>query len=243
MCTVTVIPHGDALVITMNRDESRHRAEDAPLVTQISSAHYGWFPIDRMGRGTWFGINNFGVVAVLLNRYQESNKLAHCSRGDLVPAALKLQSLNNIEAESLPIDWQAYAPCDLLLLQGKRVVRFSWSGDHCHRTEGAYDSPFILTSSSVDIAEASAWRHQSFSKFIAEQLDADANAALRFHLTECASNPSLGVFMQRAQRHTKSITQVHLSQQFIKARYFSEGIIEKNNFSVDWDLIWPIVQR
>lgn len=243
MCTVTVIPYGDTLIITMNRDEAKCRAESAPLITQLSNEHFGWFPIDNTSRGTWCGVNNFGVVAMLLNRYQESNLLARRSRGNLVPTALRLQNLSDIRTDALAINWQAYAPCDLLLAQGKQWVRFSWSGDHCHQTEGSFDQPFILTSSSVDIADATDWRYKSFSMFIGEKLDADANTALNFHLTTCPGNPSLGIFMQREQRHTKSITQIQLSHKSIKARYFSESAIEKNNFSSDWDLTWPIVRH
>lgn len=129
---------------------------------------------------------------MLLNRYQETNTLACRSRGELVTAALTLQSLHQVDVQLPSIDWHTNEPFDLVLLQGRQRMHYCWNDQQCQRIEETLNRPFILTSSSANIEEATQWQYACFSRFITEQPRRDANTALAFHLTIFPEIPLLG---------------------------------------------------
>lgn len=239
MCTVTVIPLARQLIITMNRDEARSRTEGSPLEVSISEDHNCWYPIDSESGGTWAGINSFGIVAVLLNRYQEDNPLASHSRGEIIPIVLATKNLKDLELLAKQLDWFKYKPCDLLVLNQHRWISISWDGLRFKLLSDEYEAPFMRTSSSKDLDKTSQWRLDEFYRFLDSQ-PSGPNTALDFHLSPCTHNQSLGVYMQRPERHTKSITQVHLSRDKILARYFSQDALTSGPDTNHWDVLWPI---
>lgn len=242
MCTVTVLPSARQLIITMNRDEARSRSEGSPLGVSISENHNCWYPIDSESGGTWAGINSFGIVAVLLNRYQEDNPLASHSRGEIIPVALTAKNLEDLELLAEQLDWFKYKPCDLLVLNWHRWISISWDGLRFKLLSGEYETPFMRTSSSKDLDKTSQWRLDEFSRFLdSEQYG--PNPALEFHLSPCTHNQSLGVYMQRTERHTKSITQIQLSKGQVQARYFPQDALISGPNTNQWDITWSTLHH
>jgi hypothetical protein len=96
MCTVIVLRRPDhdwPLIVAANRDEMTGRPSAPP------ARHWPARPevvggLDRMAGGTWFGLNDFGVVAGVLNRRDSLGpKLGYRSRGEL-----PLEALDHAEA-------------------------------------------------------------------------------------------------------------------------------------------------
>jgi hypothetical protein len=89
VCTVVVSVRPDQVLMAANRDERLDRPWDPPAA---------WWPDrpgvvggrDRMGGGTWMGINRHGVVATVLNRPGTLGPaIGKRSRGDLPLMALE----------------------------------------------------------------------------------------------------------------------------------------------------------
>ncbi len=79
------------LLIATNRDEFYNREFDSP------GAHWKDYPSiyagkDKLGGGSWLGINKFGICVAILNRNTKIQDKNFDSRGNLVINALKFKS-------------------------------------------------------------------------------------------------------------------------------------------------------
>jgi uncharacterized protein with NRDE domain len=87
MCTLTLLRASDRCLITMNRDDLIARPESPPKLDGAHGAHM-IAPLDLKAGGTWIGLNRHGLVACLLNRYDQAAPSDGLSRGVIVPEAL-----------------------------------------------------------------------------------------------------------------------------------------------------------
>jgi len=110
MCTVVVLYRPDhpwPLLIAANRDEMENRPWQGPA-RHWPDRDFVVAGIDEMAGGTWFGINDDGVVAAVLNRMGTLGpKDGYRSRGELPLEALDhsnaqdaAKALSNLEATS-----------------------------------------------------------------------------------------------------------------------------------------------
>lgn len=139
VCTLVVLRRPEdpwPLIVAGNRDERRDRPWLPP------ARHWGDRPevvagFDQVGGGSWFGINNHGVVAVIMDREGTLGPLAgKRSRGELV-----LEALDHAEAKASAralkdIDTNAYRAFNLFV--GDPVSGF-WL-----RHRGEYGAPGIV---------------------------------------------------------------------------------------------------
>jgi uncharacterized protein with NRDE domain len=92
VCTVLLLLRPDAawpLLIGTNRDERRDRAFEPPA-RHWPDAPGVVGPRDVLGGGSWFGVNDDGVVATLVNGMQRLGPLpGKASRGELVLRTLR----------------------------------------------------------------------------------------------------------------------------------------------------------
>lgn len=223
----------------MNRDENRSRLEGQPKIMGSSEPVF-WHPVDSVSKGTWCGINRHGLVACLLNRYQDKVESSTLSRGQLVPSVVKLNDLAAVIEHFKNFDWTPFQPCDLVVLKNKMLLIYEWTGKNISLKKSTLLNPIMLTSSSVDIAKATQWRQQCLKTFTLDSSKSNASSILNLHVTQCNQNPSLGILMDRGQRHTKSITQMSTSEHAVKARYLTSNHAQKNIAQETWDITWPI---
>ncbi|MDF1582374.1 MAG: NRDE family protein [Methyloprofundus sp.] len=207
----------------MNRDELIEREEGAPKQHDLSDDVHGWYPVDAVSGGTWFGVNNYGLVLALLNRYQENNPQAHVSRGKIIPQLLIHKNAQSCLMALDSTSLQYFMPFTLLLIQGNRLVRVVWNGSQMSQYVGSFFKPFMITSSSIEIDAVTVWRNQVFNKFLNTTPSLSARLMMDFHLSSSQENVSYSVNMQREGRHTKSITQVDVGVERICANYYSRG--------------------
>ena len=96
MCTVTIVPVGNGFLLGCNRDEQRDRAPALPPAVHGLSDRTANVVVDPAGRGTWVGVNDTSLAAVLLNRRADStaplDKSRRRSRGLIIPFLLECAS-------------------------------------------------------------------------------------------------------------------------------------------------------
>ncbi len=221
MCTVSIVPGSEGLVVSMNRDERRGRAEAPPLLLQgAENKLLGWYARDSSSGGSWFGVNQAGLLALLINRYQLAAPASPSqSRGVLVPRALQYGDAGAALRALAATRWPDFDGFELLLIQGAEGHRLCWDAANLQQESFSIDHPQLLLSSGVDYEAVRIWRQQAFSDFLARNPSPDVDSLLKLHTRRCPENPSLGILMEREHSHTKSICQAVLHDAQIRVRY------------------------
>lgn len=234
MCTLTVIQHQGARVITMNRDERRGRTE----LNRLRQSNGACYPVDIPSDGTWVGANQDGLVLALLNRYQDAEHYAlpsraPQSRGIIIPRLLRLSDQEAVVAELNRWDLHAYSPFDLVISGSDQLLQWVWDGRASYLEQPEPDA-FLRSSSSEHVHRALEFRHQRFEQFVSgieaqgiacEQL---ADRVLNeFHLGTQGADPEIDAFMARAKTHTKSITQMVAEEGAVSMRYWPEPCLRR----------------
>src|SRR6202000_3341333 len=118
MCTVVVLirpAHAWPLVLAANRDELLDRAWDPPAAHWPDRAGV-IAGRDRLGGGTWMGLNRHGVVAAVLNRAGSLGAAAgKRSRGELPLLALAHPTAGDAAAAIAALDSGAWRSFNLVL--------------------------------------------------------------------------------------------------------------------------------
>jgi uncharacterized protein with NRDE domain len=156
MCTVLVLLRpGDAwpLLVGANRDERLGRAFDAP------GRHWPDAPgivagRDVAGGGSWFGVNDDGVVATIVNGLDRLGPLAgKTSRGDIVLRALREHSAARAARTVAELDPHRYRGFTLLVAD--RTAAFAVTNDErTLRTASLAPGHHMLTPEGCDVAGA-----------------------------------------------------------------------------------------
>jgi len=234
MCTLSIIQHRGARVITMNRDERRGR----PELNRLRQSKRLCYPVDIPSDGTWVGANREGLVLALLNRYQDAEEYAAPSRaprsrGEIIPRLLELETQEALVAELQGWDCSAYSPFDLVISGPERLTQWVWDGRASYPQE-PQQSAFLRSSSSEHAHRALSFRQQRFDQFVARMQAEDtscdqlADRVLNdFHLGSRDADPEIDAFMARAQTHTKSITQLLADQSLVAIRYWPEPCLRR----------------
>jgi len=115
MCTLSAFQQDGDIIITMNRDEIRTRAEAKYLTQNNSEKITTIYPVDTQAGGSWFGFNEKGLVLALLNRYQNDALDNAMSRGEIIPKMLKTGSIDQGLKYLEMMEVRQYSPFDLML--------------------------------------------------------------------------------------------------------------------------------
>lgn len=227
MCTVSVVPLDDGFRIACNRDERRTRATAVPPQRHRVPGGASVWPVDPESGGTWIGVNDAGLAAVVLNRSPASHSLrrptddpapSRPSRGTIVPALLREERLTDAleSVRRLPIP--ELDPFTLLLLQGGGVAIVSAIAGRLFSNVAGLTRPLLLTSSSLGDHLVIAPRRTLFARLLARFTDPlRAQAALHRH--RWSRRPEISVVMSRADAATVSRTVVDVTPGRIRMRY------------------------
>lgn len=218
MCTLTIIRVGDALTLTMNRDDAPARAEASPRVWDDGACRFA-APIDLEAGGTWIGVNAAGVAACLLNRYDDAPKGVR-SRGDVVPAALNTSKLDSASAAVEALALRGYSPFTCLIVSLDGAACIDWTGAQCRKREFHHPTPWMMTSSSWRFEAVSAWRQALFEDILVRSQPSHA-ALSDFHCAIRDGEEAWAPMMRREDAHTKSVTQIILRPQDAELRYWT----------------------
>lgn len=169
MCTVVLRWDDSGVLAVMNRDERRDRAPEAPPRDFPGPPRWAAPGDDERG-GTWIGVNEFGVLALLLNGYVEGDfdligRPGIPSRGGIVPRVLANDAPSAAAFAETTLDPSAYPSFTLIVAssRGGREYRWRLDGSWTHR-----DLPRgwnLVTSSAWRTDEVCAWRSERFAEW------------------------------------------------------------------------------
>lgn len=230
MCTLTIYSGKKRCVVTMNRDELRTRKETGLLYSRTKTNARLHYPVDVASGGTWFGVNNKGVILCLLNRYQSPQQAKAASRGDIIPRALEQGGFDAVAEWLKCLSFVAYNPLDLFLVSKKNFLHFSWDGKSGKWEKPEFRHWYLFASSALMTDEVLAFRKdffQAWSQEMGKKLT-DADEILRgFHLIQIDGMESHSPLMEREKSHTKSIIQADLEGKTLKLKYIPE-VLQKS---------------
>ena len=221
MCTLSLFQNNSELIITMNRDESRLRHE-AGIKEHAFNGIHTLFPVDGLAGGTWFGINDTGVVMALLNRYQDPQKQGAPTRGQIIPMALVEGNYKQVIQHLNNIDFRDFNPFDLFLFSLENNHHFSWNGQ-VMTTNKHTENALQFSSSGLNTDVVLATRQARFKQQIPLHKTWQAATILtQLHLHQDPQDTSQSVLMDRPHTHTKSICQVRLNSRQSQFTYYPE---------------------
>ncbi|MEO1013032.1 MAG: NRDE family protein [Bacteroidota bacterium] len=181
MCTVTFIPSEAGTIITSNRDEHISRKATLRFQEDTKNGTKVMYPKDRTAGGTWFAVNEFGTVVVLLNGAFQNHKCTppyRKSRGLLVLEIISAESPIDLVRE---MDLGKIEPFTLIIYGDSRLWEFRWDYGRKHLKQLNRAQSYIWSSWTLYDEKAQATRNQYFKDLIAKKEDLDGQEILDFH--------------------------------------------------------------
>ena len=153
MCTLVILrrpEHDWPVVIGANRDEmidrralppGRHWPDRAEIVAGI----------DLLGGGSWLGVNDWGVVAAVLNRHGSLGPAAGLrSRGELVLEALDHADAVDAAAALSDLDPAAYRSFNLIVADNRDAFWLRHTGAGRIEARPVADGLSVIASGDID---------------------------------------------------------------------------------------------
>lgn len=232
MCTLTVIstgPPGNRRVrIQCNRDESRLRPGARPPEQRTYGNRRALMPVDPLSEGTWIGVSDAGVAAVLMNVYiaqaeKEIEILPRSrplvSRGTIIPHVLAASDLADAIDRFRKLNVRDFEPFRLLLADRTHWLEIVWAAEQL-----AIDplrplaEPLFFTSSGLGDDIVAKPRRQLFDEMFSAGGDLSA-AQDAFHRHVWPGREFASVWMTRPEARTQSITWCELTPREVTMRY------------------------
>lgn len=230
MCTVSFISINNKFIITSNRDEHSSRPiAFIPKEERINNCKV-IYPKDPKAGGTWFAINEHGVVAVLLNgAFQKhiSTNAYTISRG-LV--------LLNIITNATPafyfhrMDLKSIEPFTLILFENFTLIELRWDGSVKHRKELNCETNYIWSSTTLYSKEVIEHRENLFADFILKTSFIDEAKIIEFHSNNHEDFNNGFIINRNDQIKTFSITQAVIGRGEIILNH--HDLLNKENYSL-----------
>lgn len=234
MCTVTIIPFGDGFIVTSNRDENPIRAGHRMPVFERLNNTLLLYPQDSQSGGTWFVVNEYGAVGVVLNGAFESHQRLNEYR--LSRGIILLQVLSHTHPETAlhGINLEYIEPFTLVLLIEQRLVLFKWDGYDKYFLSLDPKQPHIFSSVTLYDASVRDKRERFFLDFLAQKETIDQDNMLQFHSMDMGDTWN-GFVMQRSTTlRTLSTTQVLISER--SAKMIHHDLLHNQSFSASIDI-------
>ncbi len=197
----------------MNRDERRLRLE-GPLFC----AETHCYPTDAHAGGTWCGINCYGLIFCLLNRYDAplSSEATMISRGDIIPQALQCTTADEVSEFISSLDLARYNGFRLQVFSNTVCRQYDWDRTQQSTTEHEDPNQVFSSSSSLRSLSIPNEREQRYRAYRQQQnaagIDTQTIGTIpSLHLHDPTVPPSDALFMVRRDTHTKSICQMAFS--------------------------------
>jgi hypothetical protein len=210
MCTVSIVPTINGLILTSSRDEQKARPTLAPQYHLWGSRRL-WYPKDMQSGGTWLAFEEeTGRIACLLNGAFDAHVRASSyrkSRGQIL-----LESFNYGDSTALLncLDLDGIEPFTLLLVDSlvSTLWELRWDGHYKHFKELDLNEPKIWSSATLYSVTESMERERWFREWL---LTNPAERILEFHQGSYGSDPKVDIRMVRSGGlQTVSISQIRI---------------------------------
>jgi Transport and Golgi organisation 2 len=223
MCTVSIVPFDDGFRVVCNRDERRRRAAATPPTAHSVDRRVAIFPVDPEGGGTWAGVNDAGVAAILLNRTSRHalavRRTPVRSRGWIVPRLLACDSVPaalDLAARIDPTEFNAFR---VVIAQRMAGAVLTSDGDALSLETVHLLQPLMWTSSSLGDELVEPPRRRLFDRLVTTRPEAWLRAQSRFHEHSWPRHPRVSVMMERADTRTVSRTSIDVTASKIELGY------------------------
>jgi uncharacterized protein with NRDE domain len=210
MCTVTIVPYDDGFRLVCNRDERRDRTAATPPNVRRLEHRTAVFPLDPVSGGTWVGVNDAGLAAVLLNRTIDSMTTTSnrplSSRGLIIPTLLDCCSVPEVLEIAARLDPAHFDLFRLVVVQRMVAGMLTSDGLTLSAETVGVSRPLMVTSSSLGDAVVEAPRRRLFERLVLKNEGAWLAAQARFHAHQWRSRADISVRMERQAARTVSRT-------------------------------------
>jgi hypothetical protein len=185
-------------------------------------------PVDPVSAGTWIGVSDAGLAAVLMNVYIAQAEAVveilprqqpAVSRGTIIPHVLAADGLADAIARFEQLAPHNFEPFRLILVGRSHWVEIVWAAEQLAiGSPKRLDAPLFFTSSGLGDEIVANPRRELF----AEMLDSSADlpsAQDAFHRHVWPGREFASVWMTRAEARTQSITWCELDARESSMRY------------------------
>ncbi len=236
MCTVSFVNANGKIIITSNRDEKVIRPNAIEPKNYLVNNKKIIFPKDNKAGGTWFAIDEYSNILVLLNGAEEKHIVTgnyRKSRGLIV--------LELISSKSPIVAWEEInldniEPFTLVLFENRQLYQLRWNGETKSVLELNPEQNHIWSSSTLYPAAIREKRAAWFTTFLDTKPEVDADELFSFHRYTEEKNEENGLVINRGETmKTLSITQAVIDQN--KVALFHYDLINKHDFSNSFIII------
>lgn len=218
MCTVSFIYSGGKRFITSNRDEHVSRPLAFRPQEEIIGNTKVLFPKDPKAGGTWFALNEFGSVAVLLNggfvNHVPSGNYAR-SRGlvllDVISSEHPYALLQNMELQTIE-------PFTLILFNGN-LLEFRWDGHQKYYRPLDATKNHIWSSATLYTDEVIEHRRELFQKFTDGKTQIVGSSVVDFHSNNHDDFENGFIIDRDSGLKTFSVTQAILDDEDVRMHH------------------------
>jgi uncharacterized protein with NRDE domain len=198
MCTVVFIPENDKFYFASLRDESPLRSKALIPEINISNEVHYLSPKDSKEGGTWVGVNNLGIVIILLNgglRKHKRKDYYRKSRGLIV---------NELLSSDMPlVDWsllrlEDIEPFTLVVFDKNNLFQLVWDGTQRIKTQLNTFISHIWSSSTLYDADAKVNRESHFRNWINGEPAISMNSLFSFF--KSVKDPENGFIINRKEQ-------------------------------------------
>ncbi len=230
MCTVSFVPSNNKIIITSNRDEHVLRKDTIEPKSYLVNTKTVIFPKDNKAGGTWYVVDEFSNIIVLLNGAKEKHHHRDNYRKSRGLIVLDLISGNSPLQEWKKIDLENIEPFTVVLYENQKLFQLQWNEIEKATEELDPNQSHIWSSSTLYPEEIRKNRKQWFETFLDTKPIVDEDEMLNFHRYTESSNQENGLVINRNDfLKTLSITQTIIEDNKVEIRY--TDLISEKDFS------------
>jgi uncharacterized protein with NRDE domain len=231
MCTVSFVYANDSFILTSNRDENVTRPsaiEPRMYQTETKKIIY---PKDAKAGGTWFVVDEFGNVIILLNGGKTKHIVKEkyrLSRGLIV---LELMFSNAIFSTWKTIDLTDIEPFTLVVLENKQLVQLQWNGEEKCTDNLHINQTYIWSSSTLYTTKIQQKREEWFYQYLKQNEEISAEKMKIFHKNTEPKDAKNGLIINRDNLYkTLSVTQTVISENSVFVNH--SDLIQNKEYSI-----------
>ena len=227
MCTVSFVNCNHKIIITSNRDEKTIRPDAIEPKKYLINNKNVVFPKDSKAGGTWYAIDEYSNILVLLNGAEEKHLVKESYRKSRGLIVLELISSISPLQEWINIDLQNIEPFTIVLFENQKLFQLRWNETEKETKELDTNQNHIWSSSTLYAASVREKRANWFKAFLDTKPEVNEKELFNFHRYTETENKENGLVINRNDiLKTLSITQTVIETNKV-AIHYADLIAEK----------------
>ena len=232
MCTVTFIKHNEQIIITSNRDENIARPIATSPINVIENGIQLTFPKDPISQGSWFIVNQFNHVFVLLNGAKDKHKSLppyRLSRGIILK---KIAASINFDSIWDVLDLTNIEPFTIVAYVSNNLFQLRWDGLVKEKKILNINEATIWSSATLYDLDVQNKRKEWFNSFLQQNQKINSDLILDFHTKTQISDSENGLLINRLNKMvTKNVTQCIIENNSFVLTHLD--LIENKKYTLD----------